>query len=103
MGGAGPAAVTVHYGGSLNYSPSSVTVMAGQSVQFNVPGHTVALDDGTGSGTCMANYTSFPVDVMFPNRGTYHFHCNVSGHSSCSGSGTCPSSCTGMVGMVLVN
>lgn len=95
--------MTVNYGGSTNYSPSSVTITHGQAVRFNVPGHTVDLDDGTGTGTCMHNYTSFPVAVTFTNPGTYYFHCEVTGHASCGGSGTCPSSCSGMVGMVKVN
>jgi plastocyanin len=93
---------TVTQGSGLTFSPASVTITHGQSVIFNVPGHTVYM--GNGSGGFSQNYTSFPVTVTFATAGSYYYYCNIATHSSCSGSNDPPSStCTGMVGLVTAN
>lgn len=88
---------------SYQYSPNYFSITHGQAVIFNVSGHTVYMDDGTGTGTCSTNFTSSPVTLTFASPATFQFHCNIAGHSSCAGSGTCPSSCSGLVGAVTVN
>lgn len=102
----GPSAavtITAMVGGSSYvYSPSSVTITHGQSVQWNTSTiHPLNIDNG--SGTCLVSgTTAFPYTYTFMTAGTYHFHCGV--HSSCA-SGTCPnpSTCSGMVGTITVN
>ena len=97
---------TISYGGSLNYNPSTVTITHGQAVVWDntLSGHTVYLDNYTGTSTTCGsstNNTAFPVTITFPTAGTYYFHCAITGHSPC-GSSTC-GMCTGMAGSVVVN
>jgi plastocyanin len=97
---------TIAYGGATNYNPPNVTITHGQAVVWDTTlnGHTVYLDNYTGTSTTCGsstNNTSFPVTITFPTAGTYYFHCTVPGHSPC-GSSTC-GMCTGMAGSVVVN
>jgi plastocyanin len=103
---------TVTYGGSDNFSPSTVTITHGQAVVWDSTfngAHTVYVDGfsgttvpGGGCGTPLLNTTSFPVTLVFPTAGTYNYHC--SNHSSCSSSqcGLCNGG-LGMAGSVVVN
>jgi plastocyanin len=77
------------------FSPNSLTVPSGTAVTFNCSGHTVNIDDGTGTGTCSAtDLVSFPASHTFTGAsGTvFRIHCDI--HSSC-GASSC-SGCTGM-------
>ncbi|HTA76022.1 MAG TPA: hypothetical protein VK791_02575 [bacterium] len=100
-------AVTVSYGGSYNFSPSTVTITHGQSVVWDssLNGHTVTLDGFSGSaGSTGTNTSSFPATINFSTAGTYYYHCGVSGHSGCGTTsyGVC-SGGFGMIGSVVVN
>jgi plastocyanin len=105
-------AVTVTYGGSYNFVPSSITITHGQSVvwdsSFNI-NHTLYIDGFSGSatpvagcGTALLNTISFPVTQVFSTPGTYNFHCG--NHSGCNSSqcGVCTGG-FGMIGSVVVN
>jgi plastocyanin len=101
------AGATVVYGGSLNFSPSQVTITHGQSVIWDssLNGHTVTLDSFSGTtGSTGTNTASFPVTIVFPTAGTYYYHCGVSGHSGCGTTtyGVCTGG-GGMFGSVVVN
>ncbi len=84
------------------FSPSSLNVNSGTSVTFNLSaGHTVHIDDGTGSSVCGPdNFTSFPTNRVFSGTsGTiYRIHCD---NHSCGTS--CLLGCTGMVMTVTIN
>src|SRR5580658_2906021 len=80
------AAVTAT--GSLTFSPSSVTITHGGTVEFVLGGGTHTLYIDNGSGTCAQNYSTWPQTITFPTAGTYSFHCSIHsgcGTSSCSG------------------
>jgi plastocyanin len=87
----------------LTYSPNSLSIPAGTTVQLlpSLNGHTFDVDNGAGS--CASSITVFPtpyVTYTFSTTGTFHVHCHQPGHSTC-GAGVC-SGCTGMVMTVVV-
>ncbi|HEY5038699.1 MAG TPA: hypothetical protein VIJ93_06480 [bacterium] len=79
------------------FSPASVTITHGSAVTFVLGGGTHTLYIDNGSGTCTQNYSTWPQTINFPSAGTFNFHCSL--HTGC---GTSCSSCTGMVGQVIV-
>lgn len=94
-----PSGPTINATSSDTFSPSTVTITHGSTVNFlNNSGitHTLVIDNG--SGTCAQSYTTWPQVISFPTAGTFSFHCTI--HSSCNTS-TC-TGCTGMVGTVVV-
>lgn len=91
----GPTPVPVVASG-LTFFPNSLTLTSGAPVSFNLPGHTVHIDDGTASGTCSSTdiTTGWPVNHSFvgPSGTTFYIHCD---YHSCGTA--CLVTCTGMV------
>jgi plastocyanin len=98
-----PSVANITYGGFDNYSPASVTIRAGGTVNWDSSfgvNHTLYIDTGNNS-TCSSNDPAhtYPFSLVFSSAGTYKYHCSI--HTpSC---GTSCSGCTGgMVGTVVV-
>ena len=104
MGPSGPTPVptppTITAVGTT-FSPTAITVASGTVVTFNVPGHTVNIDDSAIGSCGNTDLTSFPATHMFagPHGAVFKIHCDF---HSC-GATFCPASCTGMIMTVTIS
>jgi plastocyanin len=99
--------VTVGAGGSLLFSPATITISAGQSVRFvwgsGATNHN--LSPATGNASPLPASPGLPAllnapqdfNVTFPAAGTFRFYCTAHG-----GNPT-PNAVTGMSGTITVN
>ena len=104
-----PAVPTIIVGpsGSLTFSPTTITINAGESVHFvwatGAVGHNVSPDGGNASALPaspgLPALLSAPqaFDVVFPAAGTFRFFCTA------HGANPSPGTVTGMSGSVTVN
>jgi len=97
-----PVTSVVTISGST-YIPGSVTIVHGGSVIWNNTdpyNHSVFPDNGAGScATDIPLGAGLSTTVTYPSPITIHYHCSI--HASACNA-TCAASCTGMVGVVVV-
>jgi plastocyanin len=99
--------ITVGANGSLQFSPSTITISAGQSVRFvwgaGATNHNVS--PASGNASALPASPGLPVlldapqdfNVAFPTAGTFRFFCTAHGNNPTA------NSVTGMSGTVTVN
>ena len=95
-----PATVNVI---SSSYNPGAVTIVHGGSVIWNnMDGYNHSVFPDNGAGSCATDIplgAGLSITVTYPSPITINYHCSIHA-ASCNS--TCASSCTGMVGTVVV-
>ncbi len=99
--------ITVAPGGALQFSPATITINAGESVQFiwatGATNHNVTPASGNATpipsmpGLPGVQDAPFEFTTVFPSAGTFNFFCSIHG-----GNPT-PNTVTGMSGTITVN